>query len=228
MVIIIVAIFLVLIAIGLAIVNYSFDEFKSSYKKQLNNYCSYITTNDLIKQVGKKIKCPFNIIPIDLELGDSYSPYNNTLKIYKGNISNSSLASLTVIAHELGHAIQCYSSPVKMKKYFRKVVTSSILSNLCLPLFLAFVVLLCLDLLIFSFITLGLSVFCFIFSLSLKLSTIKIEKEASNYALMILKEVAYFDDEELKQSEILLDNAKNTYVADFLKSLLKWTFLTRR
>lgn len=223
--------FLILVAIGLAIVNFSFDEFKSNFDRENKNFCSYITSLQLINMIGQKLRRSFNVIVIDKEYGDSYSPYKNTIKVYKNNLNSKSLASLTVIAHELGHAMQCAYTPDKMKAYFKKVSISNIISNLIIPSIIISIVLLFVleeSIKFYAFILIGFAFICFIYSLSLKLSTIKIEKEASDYAIDILRDFAKFDEDEIRKSKELLNSAKNTYVANFLKSLLKWTFLTRR
>ena len=82
--------------------------------------------------------------------------------------------------------------------------------------------------LILSGIVAGIAILVFISALSVKMSTIKIEEEASSTAIEILRTQAYLTESELQIAKEFLNSAKQTYVADLLKSMLKWTGLTRK
>ena len=68
----------------------------------------------------------------------------------------------------------------------------------------------------------------FLFALIVKLSLIPLEKDASKRGLDLLKRTETFDDEEMAMAKDLLKAALLTYVGDFLRSILWWTFLTRK
>ena len=74
----------------------------------------------------------------------------------------------------------------------------------------------------------GVALIIFILALGLKIFTVNIEKEASMNALKILKEFDVLHEEHTKMATSLLNYAKQTYVADFFRALLCWTFLTRK
>ena len=68
----------------------------------------------------------------------------------------------------------------------------------------------------------------FLIGLLAKLSTIKIEKEASENGIKLLQKYANFDENQVKYAKKVLSSAKLTYVASFLKSMLKWTMLVNK
>ena len=65
-------------------------------------------------------------------------------------------------------------------------------------------------------------------ALSLKISTIKIEKQASKYAYELIKRSDIMTEEQLFKAKKLLKYAGMTYTADFFSALLFWTFMTRK
>lgn len=222
---------LLLIMIGLAIVNYSTDEFISKYDEYNKYPCGHLTTEELVFYVSRHLGTNIKITTTPVPYGDCYNPSKNIISLSNNSLHSNSLSALTVTAHELGHAEQYHKNPQKMKNYFRKLRIFNFIGKLFFPAILIFIVSIFLlpdEYKIYSFIFIGISLLTTFITLLLKLSTIKIEKEASENALKILEDFANFNDEQLKLSKILLNSAKNTYVADFLKVLLKWTMLTRR
>lgn len=216
-----------LVLAGLAIVNYSGEELLSKFKETAK-----ITTNMSAYQLAQIVsQGSFNnrirIVFSNVLFCDSYSS-NNVLTLSAQYAQEHNLAGLAICAHELGHAFQFKEQAHKMKQYGKKVKFSKILSKLVTPVLILAIVLCCFDKLILSAITIGVAFVVFITALSVKMSTIKIEKEASDTALQILKDYANITDTELKSAKKFLNSAKQTYVADLLKSVLKWTGLTRK
>lgn len=226
-VIISVLILLVIIIAGLAIVNYSFDEL---YEKFVNysKINAHITPVDFFKKVNEvyfnnSIKLNFS----NIELGDKYSSLK-TLTLCKKYAFSNGLAGLCICAHELGHAFQFEFQTEKMVKYSKKLRISKILSKILIPTFLLGIITLIFGKVLIAMIVFGFSLFFFLLAISIKLSTVKIEKEASNKALDLLQEFTFFDENMLKMCKKFLDSAKLTYVADVLKVMLKWTGLTKK
>ena len=60
------------------------------------------------------------------------------------------------------------------------------------------------------------------------MSTLKIEKEASNKAMELLETYAFLTEEDLILARKFLNSAKQTYIADVLKIMLKWTMLVKK
>ena len=176
--------------------------------------------------------------------------FNNTLSItrckeyndhYRGGIValsektmySNSLASLAIVSHELGHARQDKEGK-KLYKHGRMRRIGRTLGFFFMPLVIAGVVLCLLNIfnvladqfyLILGFSLIGMAFVIFLFAVFLKYEEIKIEKEASIYAIQFLDD--YLNTAELKSCRNFLDSARLTYWASLLKTLLGWTFLTK-
>lgn len=154
---------------------------------------------------------------------DAYS--KGTLYLSQHSRARSSIASFTIIAHELGHALQDKTGK-KLKTLSRLRVLGRILGTVFAPLMLAGGILCLTGFLVLGLCLLGGGVLIFFLSLFVKFRTISIEKEASKNALIFLEEI--MTDEELKESKKFLGDAKLTYWADFLRMMLWWTGLSRK
>ena len=216
----------VILVIALAIANFAGENLIVVYNKISSKIVDFNTTLKFAQEVslnefGGRIRT--QVIPGFLT--DNY--YNGTISLSEGVAGANNVSAFAVCAHELGHAIQYRDTPQKMKKFGRKLVFCSIVSKLALPL-----VLIAIPFAFFNIITsaaiLAGGVFCFFSGLIAKLSTIKIEKEASENAIVLLQRYAYFDEEDAKYARKVLNAAKLTYIASFLKSVLKWTMLVNK
>ncbi|MBQ7885021.1 MAG: zinc metallopeptidase [Clostridia bacterium] len=226
-VLIAVGVLVLFILAGLAIVNKSGEELYDKFN-QISKYETSISPIEFANFISKtffggQIRICFD----ERILSDSYSS-DGKLTLCSKYANNKQLAGLAIVAHELGHAFQFASERNKMKKYGKKLKLSKILSRLISPLFIIAVALLCFEYYIFAIICAGLAVILFILACSVKMSTIKIENEASLNALELLKTYANFDEHQLKLAEEFLNSAKLTYIADLLKIMLKWTGMTRK
>lgn len=222
-----IAIFLVLIIAGLAIVNFSGDELLEKF-----NQTAIIPTSLSPIEFANIISNKFFNGTIDIVfkpnlLCDCYSS-RGVLILCSQYANKRHLAGLSICAHELGHAFQFKDQSQKMKKYGKKIRLSKILSKIITPVLFVGIGLVIFDKLIFAIIAFALAFMFFFVALIVKVSTIKIEKEASQTALKILQEYANLTETELKTAKKFLDSAKQTYVADLLKTMLKWTFLVKK
>lgn len=160
-------------------------------------------------------------------LTDAYMPKRKAIFLSEEIFGNSSVASLAITAHELGHAYQDFLNPHTLKSRDRLGFVAKFFGFFMLPLLiLGIIMFFANENPIYSIIFLALAVGIFILALIVKLSTIKIEKQASKFALDFLKENYILNDDELKEAKKLLDSALLTYIADFLRAILSWTFLT--
>lgn len=217
---------LILLALCLAIANYAGENMVNVYKHYERFMAGPDNTLMFANKVslfefGGRIKSEV----IEGFLSDYY--YKDTISLSKGVAYKSNISAYAVCAHELGHAIQRRDNQKKMHNFDVKIILSRVLSKFILPNFIVAIV--------FAFINLyvaigflGVSVLMFLAGLFSKLSTIKIEQEASENALVLLKKYADFDEEMLKSAQKVLKSAKLTYVASFLKSVLGWTMLVRK
>jgi len=226
-IIILAVVFLILIMIGLAIVNYSGEELVEKLKKLSVLPCgiSSVELANILNyaEFGGKIKIKF----ADKYFSDCMSSsFVLTLSNKYSNTYN--FAGLTICAHELGHAFQFRDKMDKMRKRGKITKISKVLLALFNPLIIAGIIFLFAQQDIIGYILLGFAGLFFLIAVVAKIYTIGIEKEASKNALNILKIYASFTDEELKIANKFLKAAKMTYIGDLLKMMLKWTGFVRR
>lgn len=225
---IVVALVLVVLFLAcLAIINYSGEEMVQKYN-QIKNIKTSISAVELAQFVSKsyfqnRILFKFK----DKMFCDAFSS-NNTLTLSNVYAFDKNLAGLSICAHELGHAFQINNQSEKMAKYQKKLRLSKILSKFISPIIISALVLLFLEHFVPAIALLVVAVIFFIVALVAKISTIQIEKEASEIGIKILDSIANLNPNELETSRKFLNSAKLTYVADFLKTMLKWTGLTRK
>ncbi len=227
-IVIIVAIvaFFIMLSACLSIANYGGERFFAIYRQMekiktqtgLNTFEFFNDIND--KYFNGAIKVG------EAEYGkDAYVA--STLLLSNQTRNSESLASLSIIAHELGHALQDFNS-LQIRKHSILRIIGRIIGHLMFPLIIAGIVLLFFG--NFYFIIgvslLGVAVAIFLFAIILKALTIRIEKGASNNAIMLLKQ--YLLPEEVKKCKKFLNSARLTYWADLFRTMFSWTFLTRK
>lgn len=224
--------FAIFVCFALAVASFSFDNYYENLKKtnQMKN-SGGISTLDYVDEINDKyfdsklniMRCP--------EYQDHYS--SGVVALSEKTMSSNSLASLAIVSHELGHAKQdCQGN--KLVTHWRRKRIGRIVGMFFMPLVVAGAVLSILNIvkvlpemlyLILGLCFLGLALLIFGFSIFLKFREIKIEKEASDFALEYLQEVLTTD--EVKVCKDFLNSARLTYWASLFKSLLGWTLLTK-
>lgn len=218
---------------ALAVASFSSENFFSKWKEVNETRNSIgITTFNYVSDINKRYfegrlkltRCP------DFE--DHYS--TGIVALSDKTMQSNSLASLAIVSHELGHARQDFSGD-KLKKHWRLRKAGRICGLFFMPLFIAGTVL---TLLWFFnllpelfYLILGMSLFAgslviFVFAIVLKWKEIKIEREASDFALEFLRE--YLTEKEVKIAQELLNAARLTYWATLIRTLLSWTLLTSK
>ena len=226
-IIICVIVFAVLLCFLLAVANFSYDRFMQKYK-ELDNIPiqSGLTTLQFINQLNYNVfQGNLQILQISQVAGDAYG--NGKLFLSTRTISKNSIASFTIIAHELGHAKQdMEGNKLKRLKFLRYLGKAlGVLLPLCL---LAGVILLFFGETYFTYglVLLGCGGAIFLLALFNKLFTISIEKDASSKAIVLLKD--YLTDSELRIARRFLKDARLTYWADFLQIILGWTGFSKK
>ena len=163
-------------------------------------------------------------------LTDGYSTKSRMVVLSEATCDSATVAALTVVSHEFGHASQhlMASKKLSINRTMSKVV--KIVGYFMFPFAVIglFLFLLFPDLYYIGLAFLILALAIFLFALIVKLSLIPLEKDASKRGLDLLKRTETFDDEEMAMAKDLLKAALLTYVGDFLRSILWWTFLTRK
>ena len=214
------------LAVGLGIANSAGQNLIGTYREYEKSIVDFTNPINFVKQVSNsefqgKISC--EVCPGFLT--DHY--HRGTVTLSEQTVKTSSISSMSVVAHELGHAVQYRDTPEKMAKFNKKRRTSAILGKFTMPIFVIGLVCIIWSV-IASIIVMAIALMMFVFGLSVQLSTIKIEKEASANALVLLERYAYLSDYQIKLAKKVLSSAALTYVASFLKSVLSWTMLVSK
>lgn len=155
-------------------------------------------------------------------LTDNYNPKTSTVSLSASVYNSTSIASLGVACHELGHVLQDKKgyTPMKIRNFLIPVINVS--SIFMWPLVILGIVLEALQYtrVGFGFIVAGVV----IFGLSVILSaiTLPIEKDASRRAYKMLVGTGELTQEEGKAVKEVLDAAALTYVASLLVAVLSF------
>lgn len=160
------------------------------------------------------------IAQIKGELTDNYNPQTNTVSLSESVYNNSTIASVGVTAHEIGHVFQHKQNygPIKLRNKLVPVINIS--GILMWPLIIIGLIL---EMIYYStftsaliYIGIGLyalnTVFCLI--------TLPIELNASKRAYKMLILTNEMDEEEAKDVKKVLNAAALTYVASLITSVL--------
>ena len=147
-------------------------------------------------------------------LTDHYDPRNKTLNLSDSVYNSSSIASIGVAAHEVGHAIQHHESysPLIFRNSIVPVV--NICSSASMPLFM-------LGLLMSNSMLLNIGIMLFTGALVFHLVTLPVEINASSRALTLLEQTHTLAPDELSGAKKVLTAAAWTYIAAALMSALQ-------
>lgn len=161
----------------------------------------------------------------DNKLGDAYSPKYKTLILSEEVCNTASLASLTIVAHELGHAVQDKHKTglFFISKLFSKITKFT--NNFIMPLLIVGLFLFIIkyptpDLGANLMITSGV-----LFGLHLinQIVTIPLEYDASKKALKYLKDNNFVSSGEYRKAKKLLGIAAQTYIAGLFDNIFIFT-----
>ena len=227
---------LILIAVGvvlllsalLAVGNFASDKFFDAYEKMFSvpanvekTVLEFINEQNF-EQFGGKLK----VARTKKIAGDAYGSKNKVLILTDATLSSNSVGAFAVVAHELGHAQQDFTSKkFKTMKVFNTL--GWIAGKLFLPSVIAFLVLLFFEnLFVYSMIFAGVAGGIFLFAVFMKLMTIRLEKDASSRAIKMLDH--FVPDNEMKEIKKFLKTARLTYWSDLVRLLFGWSGLVRK
>jgi len=159
------------------------------------------------------------------KLSDHYDPSKNVLRLSAGVADGRSVASLGIVAHEIGHVMQDATNyrPLRLRAGLVPVV--SIGSWLGPIIFFAGFFL---SGMTGSTVIAWLGLFLFAGTVVFALITLPVEFNASRRALQLLRTYQLADGRELQETKQVLDAAALTYVASLaqaLSTLLYYVFL---
>lgn len=185
----------------------------SKYKKILNSkdYTGYDTARRILDNNGLE-----DIIILETKgnLTDHYDPKRKVVKLSTDIYHGSSIASVSVAAHECGHAIQ------DKNKYLPMRIRSAIIPfvNICTRLGY-FVILISLLFNMAQLLEIG--IILLLAMLLFQLITLPVEFNASKRALKILEKEKILSSDEKTNAKSMLSAAAFTYVASVLTTLLQ-------
>ena len=148
-------------------------------------------------------------------LSDYFNPVNKEIALSETSMTDTSIASLAVAAHECGHVIQFKEGyiPLKIKSYIVPAV--NIGSKLSFPMILLGI-----------FLSMGklvsIGIFLFSFVLIFQIITLPVEFDASRRALKVLDESGMLVGVENDYAKDMLKSAALTYVAATLSTALQF------
>lgn len=152
--------------------------------------------------------------PIPGELTDHYDPVNHAVRLSENVYGKSSIAAISVAAHECGHAIQhkeSYGALVLRHRMFPLVNFTSGIAPFLL-----------MGGLLFGAINLfGLGILFFSVAVAFQIVTLPVEFNASSRAREIMVQEGFIRNEEEHGVSKVLNAAALTYVAAALYSLLE-------
>lgn len=148
-------------------------------------------------------------------LSDYFNPVSKEIALSETSMTDTSIASLAVAAHECGHVIQYKQGyiPLKIKSYIVPAVNLG--SKLSFPM-----ILLGIFLSMGKLITIG--IFLFSFVLIFQIITLPVEFDASRRALKVLKESGMLIGVENDYAKDMLKSAALTYVAATISTALQF------
>lgn len=207
----------VLVLIGLLIsslaqanIQRKFDKYKKiKTQKSITGFdaARYILSTNSYNDISiKKIKG---------SLSDYFNPINKEIALSETSMTDTSIASLAVAAHECGHVIQFKEGyiPLKIKSYIVPAVNLG--SKLSFPLILLGI-----------FLSMGklisIGIFLFSFVLIFQIITLPVEFDASRRALKVLNESGMLVGVENDYAKDMLKAAALTYVAATISTALQF------
>ncbi len=149
------------------------------------------------------------------ELTDHFDPKNKVVRLSDSTYNSTSIAAISVAAHECGHVLQHHEDygPIKIRTAL--VPAANIGSKLGLPIVLLGVVLSWNQLLI------QIGIWTFALAVLFQLVTLPVEFNASSRALVAVQQFGILSEDEIGSGKKVLKAAAMTYVAAAASSILQ-------
>ena len=228
----IVGIIIVFLLVALPIANYSNSQLFATYEKYNNVPCyAKITGGQFALKISNEIfNGKISVARTKGVLTDAYSSRAKTVVLSDETCETASVASLTVVSHEFGHAMQHMQNSKKFKLNIKLMKATRYLGYFMMPLAVIglFIVFVFPKITFVGFIFLALSGCILLTAILLKAVSIPLEKDASKRGLKLLKDLQILETDEMAMAKDLLNAALLTYIGDFFRAILWWTFLTKK
>lgn len=198
---------------GILLALYAQAKISSAYEK-------YGSINSKINisgaQAARKILDASGLYDVEIKmiggrLTDNYNPSNKVLSLSKDVYENTSIASISIAAHEVGHAIQDKIDYKPLR--FRESIVP--MANLGTNLSVWFIIIGC----FFSYFLTQIGVALFFFAVLFQIVTLPVEFDASRRAKLAIEDAGFLDQEEMKGTKEVLSAAALTYVGATLTAI---------
>ena len=158
----------------------------------------------------------------EVPLSDCYVPKKKLLVMSDEVAYNTSVASLGIVSHEFGHALQHKTNNQLFHLTYILQKITRITNLFIIPLFIVGMIMTLFNLHYYNIgeICLYVSISLFIFHIALKLATIPLEYNASDRALKMLIDNKLVSNRELGSIKKLLKAAALTYVAGLFSGFI--------
>jgi hypothetical protein len=153
-------------------------------------------------------------------LSDHYDPIQKRIQLSPQNYEDSSVAAISVAAHECGHAIQHAQGYVPLNMRTAIFPMANIGSNLAWVFIIAGFIF-ANRLSVFGVSLLDIGIFLFTFSVLFQLITLPVEFDASRRAIVQLNQLGLVAPAEQQGAKKVLDAAALTYVAAAAAAVLQ-------
>lgn len=162
-------------------------------------------------EAGRKLLDDNGLIGVGIEripgnLTDNYDPRDRKLHLSEGVYNNSSIASIGIVAHEVGHAVQDSKAYAPLKIRAGLVPVANIGSQLSIPLFFF-------GLIFGSPRLMDIGIVFFSIAVAFTIITLPVEFNASKRAVAMLSGGGFLSKDEVPLAKKVLDAAALTYVA---------------
>lgn len=198
---------------GILLALYAQAKISSAYEKY-GNINSKINISGA--QAARKILDASGLYDVEIKmiggrLTDNYNPSDKVLSLSKDVYENTSIASISIAAHEVGHAIQDKIDYRPLR--FRESIVP--MANLGSNLSVWFIIIGC----FFSYFLTQIGVALFFFAVLFQIVTLPVEFDASRRAKLAIEDAGFLDQEEMKGTKEVLSAAALTYVGATLTAI---------
>lgn len=201
---------------------------QSRVSSNFNKWSAILSSCGLTgEQVARKILdenglTNIKIVRVRGTLTDYYDNKKQIIALSNDVANSTSIASIGVAMHEVGHALQYKNNyfPIKLRNII--IPISNFISNMLWPLVIIGVLFnfLILPNSVFGMVILWIAVISFALAVLFNLITLPVEYNASSRALKVLQTNNILHEEELDGAKAVLNSAALTYVAALLMSIL--------
>ena len=193
---------------------------RSSYRKYSKRRSSSGKTGARVAReiLDRNALYDVRVEPVAGTLTDHYDPRSKVVRLSEGNFAKSSIAAVSVAAHECGHAIQdsVGYTPMKLRSGLFPVVNFA--NQLWFPLFFV-------GILGLGQVWIQLAVIFFAAVLAFHVVTLPVEINASTRAYGLLTRYGMLSRDEASGTRRVLSAAAFTYIAAALTALLTLLYL---